>query len=148
MNARSLMSIRSTSLTSVLFSMMRNNGAMFSKWENIYSRFSNPTTTEFIDNYMEEDRWQQLEWPFYLASLHKPETVVSCRSVWIFTHLLQRVSKWNINHTYVDAKNKRIGNLHKKTQNLIVETSNLVSTLLTLTFLGKLRKTQHTLSGR
>ena len=81
---------------------------------NIYSRFSNPTTTEFIDKValMEgaEAGWATATgmaavFTTLASLLQAGDHVVSCRSVFGSSHILftKIFPKWNINHTYVDA---------------------------------------------
>ncbi len=89
--------------------------ALFSeeKEGNIYSRYSNPNTTEFIDKIalMEgaEAGWATASGMAAVLStfgalLKQKDHVVSCRSVFGSTHkiLTEILPKWGISHTYVD----------------------------------------------
>jgi len=91
--------------------------ALFSdeKEGNIYSRYSNPNTTEFIDKIalMEgaEAGWATASgmaavFSTFGALLGQNDHVVSCRSVFGSTHklLTEILPKWGISHTYVDYK--------------------------------------------
>jgi O-succinylhomoserine sulfhydrylase len=92
--------------------------ALFSdeKEGNIYSRYSNPNTTEFIDKIalMEgaEAGWATASgmaaiFSTFGALLGQNDHVVSCRSVFGSTHklLTEILPKWGISHTYVDYNN-------------------------------------------
>lgn len=92
--------------------------ALFSdeKEGNIYSRYSNPNTTEFIDKIalMEgaEAGWATASgmaavFSTFGALLGQNDHVVSCRSVFGSTHklLTEILPKWGVSHTYVDYNN-------------------------------------------
>lgn len=81
------------------------------KERNIYSRYSNPNTSEFIDKVcqMEEaeagfafSSGMAAVFSTFAALLGSGDHVVSCRSVFGSTHSLftQIFPKWNISHTY------------------------------------------------
>lgn len=80
---------------------------------NIYSRYSNPNTSEFIDKIAQlegaEDGWATASgiaavFSTFGALLNHGDHVVSCRSVFGSTHklLTEILPKWGIAHTYVD----------------------------------------------
>lgn len=80
---------------------------------NIYSRYSNPNTSEFIDKIAQlegaEDGWATASgmaavFSTFGALLNQGDHVVSCRSVFGSTHklLTEILPKWGITHTYVD----------------------------------------------
>jgi len=121
---------------------------------NIYSRFSNPTTTEFIDKValMEgaEAGWATATgmaavFTTLASILQSGDHVVSCRSVFGSSHILftKVFPKWNINHTYVDANQQDDWEaaIQKNTKALFVETpSNPGIDIIDLEHLGKLAK--------
>ena len=89
--------------------------ALFSeeKEGNIYSRYSNPNTTEFIDKVVllegAEAGWATASgmaavFSTFGALLGQNDHVVSCRSVFGSTHklLTEILPKWGVSHTYVD----------------------------------------------
>jgi O-succinylhomoserine sulfhydrylase len=89
--------------------------ALFSeeKEGNIYSRYSNPNTTEFIEKIAllegAEAGWATASgmaavFSTFGAFLQSGDHVVSCRSVFGSTHklLTEILPKWGISHTYVD----------------------------------------------
>lgn len=81
--------------------------------KNIYSRFSNPNTTEFVDKIC---LMEQAEAGYAFASgmaavfstfaalLSSEDHILSCRSIFGSTHTVfnKILPKWNINTTYVD----------------------------------------------
>ena len=80
---------------------------------NIYSRYSNPNTSEFIDKIAllegAEAGWATASgmaavFSSFGALLAQGDHVVSCRSVFGSTHklLTEILPKWGISHTYVD----------------------------------------------
>ena len=119
---------------------------------NIYSRFSNPTTTEFIDKValMEgaEAGWATATgmaavFTTLASLLQAGDHVVSCRSVFGSSHILftKIFPKWNINHTYVDANKQEDWEsaIQENTKILFVETpSNPGIDIIDLEHLGKL----------
>ncbi len=121
---------------------------------NIYSRFSNPTTTEFIDKValMEgaEAGWATATgmaavFTTIASLLQSGDHVVSCRSVFGSSHVLftKIFPKWNINHTYVDANQQDDWEaaIQENTKILFVETpSNPGIDIIDLEHLGKLAK--------
>ncbi len=81
---------------------------------NIYSRFSNPNTTELIEKICllenAEAGWATATgmaavFTSFGALLNSGEHVLSCRSIFGSTHQLftKIFPKWNVSHTYVDA---------------------------------------------
>ncbi len=101
--------------SSFMFEDAEQARAMFADEEpgNIYSRFSNPNTSEFIEKIcvMEgaEDGWATATGMSAIftsmgAFLSSGDHIVICRSVFGSTHQIttQILSKWGITHTYVD----------------------------------------------
>ena len=126
---------------------------------NIYSRFSNPTTTEFIDKValMEgaEAGWATATgmaavFTTLASLLQSGDHVVSCRSIFGSSHVLftKVFPKWNINHTYVDANKQEDWEsaIQENTKILFVETpSNPGIDIIDLEHLGKLAKKHNVL---
>jgi len=126
---------------------------------NIYSRFSNPTTTEFIDKValMEgaEAGWATATgmaavFTTLASLLQSGDHVVSCRSIFGSSHVLftKVFPKWNINHTYVDANKQEDWEsaIQENTKILFVETpSNPGIDIIDLEHLVKLAKKHNVL---
>lgn len=81
------------------------------KDRNIYSRYSNPNTSEFIEKVCQMEGAEAgfafasgmaAVFSTFAALLESGDHVVSCRSVFGSTHTLftQILPKWNINHSY------------------------------------------------
>ncbi len=121
---------------------------------NIYSRFSNPNTTEFIDKLVQLEK---VEDGFAFATgmaavftslgalLQSGDHVLASRSLFGSTHqLLTKIfPKWGITHTYVDASNPDVWekSIQKKTKMIFVETpSNPGLELIDLEWMGKLKE--------
>ena len=121
---------------------------------NIYSRFSNPNTSEFIEKMA---MLEHCEDGFAFATgmaaifvgfgalLQSGDHVVACRSLFGSSHqLLTKVlSKWGITHTYVDASapDQWAKAIQKNTKMIFIETpSNPGLELIDLEWLGNLKK--------
>lgn len=122
--------------------------------KNIYSRFSNPNTQEFVDKVC---LMEQAEAGYAFASgmaaifstfsalLSSGDHIISCRSVFGSTHtvLNKILPKWNISTSYVDIKDT--GTWHKAVTSssklLYVETpTNPAIDLVDLEWLGQFAK--------
>lgn len=130
--------------------------ALFSdeKEGNIYSRYSNPNTTEFIDKIalMEgaEAGWATASgmaavFSTFGALLGQNDHVVSCRSVFGSTHklLTEILPKWGVSHTYVDYNNIAgfAAAIKENTKLLYLETpSNPGLDIIDLEAIGKICK--------
>lgn len=128
--------------------------ALFSdeKEGNIYSRYSNPNTTEFIDKIAllegAESGWATSSgmaaiFSTFGALLGQNDHVVSCRSVFGSTHKLftEILPKWGISHTYVDYHNLSgfASSIQENTKLLYLETpSNPGLDIIDLEALGKI----------
>ena len=121
---------------------------------NLYSRFSNPNTTELIDKVAQmegaEAGWATATGMAAvftsLASLLKSgDHVVSCRSIFGSSHILftKIFPKWNISHSYVDVDKQEDWEsaIQENTKILFVETpSNPGVDIIDLEYLGNLAK--------
>jgi O-succinylhomoserine sulfhydrylase len=121
---------------------------------NIYTRFSNPNNTEFIDKMCllegAEDgiataSGMSAVFTSLAALLKSGDHIVVSRSVFGSTHqiLTMILPKWNISHTYVDITDKAgwASAIQPNTRMLFVETpSNPALDLADLTYLGNLSK--------
>jgi O-succinylhomoserine sulfhydrylase len=121
---------------------------------NIYSRFSNPNTSELIDKICllegAEAGWATATgmaavFTTFAALLKSGDHILSCRSVFGSTHsLLTKIfPKWNISHTYVDLNSIETWEsaIHENTRLMYVETpSNPGVELIDLAWLGQLAK--------
>lgn len=122
---------------------------------NIYSRFSNPNTSELIDKICllegMESGWATATgmaavFTTFAALCSSGDHILSCRSVFGSTHMLltKIFPKWNIQHTYVDI-NASIDAWEKairpETRLIYIETpSNPGVELIDMEMLGKLAK--------
>ena len=121
---------------------------------NIYSRFSNPNTTEFIDKVC---KLEGAEDGFAFASgmaavfasmgalLQSGDHVLACRAVFGSTHQLftKVFAKWGVTHTYADASTPEAWEalIQPNTKLIFIETpSNPGLELIDLDWLGKLAK--------
>jgi len=125
---------------------------------NIYSRFSNPNTTELIDKICllegAEAGWATATgmaavFTSLAALLKQGDHVLACRSIFGSTHtvLTKLLPKWGITHSYVDANDTENWKnaLTPNTKILFIETpTNPGIELLDLEWLGKFAK-QHQL---
>jgi len=121
---------------------------------NIYSRYSNPNTTEFIDKVCElEGAEAGLAFSSGMAAifasfaglLKSGDHIVACRSVFGSTHQLlnQLFPRWGITYTYVDAANPQSWEdaIRPETKMIFLETpSNPGLELVDLEWLGGLKK--------
>ncbi len=102
---------------------------------NIYSRFSNPNTTEFIDKMVQLEKAEDgfafatgmaAVFTSFGALLQSGDHVLASRSLFGSTHqLLTKIfPKWGITHTYVDASNPDEWEkaIQKNTKMIFVET--------------------------
>lgn len=124
------------------------------KDKNLYSRFSNPNTTEFV-NKITQMEGAESGYAFatgmaaifstFGALLSSGDHIISCRSVFGSTHTLftKYFPKWNIETTYFDADklNKLESLIQPNTKILYVETpTNPAIEILDLDLLGKITK--------
>ncbi len=121
---------------------------------NIYSRFSNPNTSEFIEKMAALEHAEDgfafatgmaAVFAGFGALLQSGDHVLACRSLFGSTHqLLTKVlAKWGIMHTYVDAEKPDEWEkaIQKKTRMIFIETpSNPGLELIDLEWLGTLKK--------
>lgn len=125
---------------------------------NIYSRFSNPNTTELIDKICllegAEAGWATATgmaavFTSLAALLKQGDHVLACRSIFGSTHtiLTKLLPKWGITHSYVDANDTENWKnaVTPNTKILFIETpTNPGIEILDLEWLGKFAK-QHQL---
>ncbi|MBI2429649.1 MAG: aminotransferase class I/II-fold pyridoxal phosphate-dependent enzyme [Ignavibacteriales bacterium] len=121
---------------------------------NIYSRFSNPNTSEFIEKMA---ALEHAEDGFAFATgmaaifvgfgalLQSGDHVLACRSLFGSSHqLLTKVlPKWGITHSYVDASSPELWEkeIRKNTRMIFIETpSNPGLELIDLEWLGNLKR--------
>ena len=121
---------------------------------NIYSRYSNPNTTEFIDKVCElEGAEAGLAFSSGMAGvfaslaglLKSGDHILACRSIFGSTHQLlnQLFPRWGITYTYVDASKPEEWEaaIRPETKMIFLETpSNPVLELVDLEWLGGLKK--------
>ena len=121
---------------------------------NIYSRFSNPNVTEFIDKIcLLEDAEAGVAFASGMAAvfgtfaalLKTGDHILCCESVFGATHtvLEKQLERWGITHTYVDIQ--KPGNWEKavkpNTKMIFVETpSNPALDIIDMDWLGKFAK--------
>ena len=124
------------------------------KDKNLYSRFSNPNVTEFIDKITLMEGAESgyafatgmaAIYSTFAALLNAGDHIVSCQSVFGSTHTLftKYFPKWNINTTYFKAEEvDQIENLiQPNTKILYVETpTNPAIEILDLELLGNIAK--------
>ena len=124
------------------------------KEKNLYSRFSNPNTTEFVNKIVTMER-AEAGYSFatgmaaifstFGALLNAGDHVVSCRSVFGSTHTLFKkyLPKWNIETSYfkVNEVDKIESLIQPNTKILYAETpTNPAVDILNLELLGKIAK--------
>ena len=101
------------------------------KQRNIYSRFSNPNTTEFVEKICQMEGAESgyafatgmaAIYSTFAALLSSGDHIVSCRSVFGSTHTLltKYFPKWNISSSYFDVN--EIG----KVESLITENTKIL----------------------
>ena len=124
------------------------------KEKNLYSRFSNPNTTEFVDKIVAMEGAESgyafatgmaAVFSTFGALLNAGDHVVSCRSVFGSTHSLftKFLPKWNIETSYfnVNEADKIESLIQPNTKVLYAETpTNPAVDLLDLELLGKIAK--------
>lgn len=146
--------------SSFIFDDAEEMRALFAeeKEGNIYSRFSNPNTSELIDKICllegAEAGWATATgmaavFTSLAALLNQDDHVLACRSIFGSTHtiLTKLLPKWGITHTYVDVNDTENWKnaLTPKTKILFVETpTNPGIDILDLEWLSKFAK-QHQL---
>lgn len=124
------------------------------KEKNLYSRFSNPNTTEFVNKIVTMER-AEAGYAFatgmaaifstFGALLNAGDHVVSCRSVFGSTHTLftKYLPKWNIETSYfkINEVDKIESLIQPNTKILYAETpTNPAVDILDLELLGKIAK--------
>jgi O-succinylhomoserine sulfhydrylase len=126
---------------------------------NIYSRFSNPNTSEFIEKIAALEHAEDgfafatgmaAVFVGFGALLQSGDHILASRSLFGSSHqLLTKVlPKWGITHTYVDASVPEQWEraIQKNTRMIFIETpSNPGLELIDLEWLGKLKKKHHLL---
>ncbi len=126
---------------------------------NIYSRFSNPNTSEFIEKMAvlehAEDGFafatgMAAVFVGFGALLQSGDHVLACRSLFGSSHqLLTKVlPKWGITHTYVDAASPELWEkeIRKNTKMIFIETpSNPGLELIDLEWLGNVKRKHNVL---
>lgn len=146
--------------SSFVFDNAEQMRAMFSDEleGNIYSRFSNPNTTELIDKICSlegaEDGWATATgmaavFTSLAALLNQGDHVLACRSIFGSSHtiLTKILPKWGISHSYVDVDDTDNWGkfVNEKTKILFIETpTNPGIDILDLEWIGKFAK-QHKL---
>ncbi|MFZ2907340.1 MAG: aminotransferase class I/II-fold pyridoxal phosphate-dependent enzyme [Cyclobacteriaceae bacterium] len=121
---------------------------------NIYSRYSNPNTNEFIEKLCKMEGTEDgiatasgmaAMWSSMTALLKSGDHVLACRSVFGSTHQILNTiyPKFNISHTYADISEPETweAKIQPNTRMIFVETpSNPALDILDLEWLGKLAK--------
>jgi O-succinylhomoserine sulfhydrylase len=124
------------------------------KEKNIYSRFSNPNTSEFVDKICQMEGAESgyafatgmaAIYSTFAALLNSGDHIVSCRSVFGSTHTLltKYFPKWNIEHSYFDVNeiDKVESLINENTKILYAESpTNPAVDILDLEMLGKIAK--------
>lgn len=124
------------------------------KPKNLYSRFSNPNVTEFIDKITQMEGAESgyafatgmaAIYSTFAALLNSGDHIVSCQSVFGSTHTLftKYFPKWNIETTYFKADDaENVENyIQPNTKILYLETpTNPAIEVLDLEFFGKIAK--------
>lgn len=142
--------------SSFVFDDAEQMRAMFSDevQGNIYSRFSNPNTTELIDKICAlegaEAGWATATgmaavFTTFGALLGQGDHVVSCRSIFGSSHtiLTKLLPKWGITHSYVDINNpdEWEAAIQENTKLIYIETpTNPGVDIIDLEWLGQLAK--------
>jgi len=121
---------------------------------NIYSRYSNPNTNEFIEKLCKMEGTEDgiatasgmaAMWSSMTALLKSGDHVLACRSVFGSTHQILNTiyPKFNISYTYADISEPETweAKIQPNTKMIFVETpSNPALDILDLEWLGKLAK--------
>jgi len=121
---------------------------------NIYSRYSNPNTDEFIEKLCKLEGTEDgiatasgmaAMWSSMTALLKSGDHVLACRSVFGSTHQILNAiyPKFNISHTYADVSQPETweSKIQPNTRMIFVETpSNPALDIIDLEWLGKLAK--------
>jgi len=142
--------------SSFIFDDAEQCRAVFANEEEgiIYSRYSNPNTTEFIDKVCSLEgadaglafsSGMAAVFASFAAFLKSGDHVVSCRAIFGSTHQLftQLFSRWGITHTYVDASKPEEWEkaIQEHTKMIFLETpSNPGLELVDLEWLGGFKK--------
>ena len=142
--------------SSFMFDDAEDMRAMFAdeKQGNIYSRFSNPNSTELIDkmNLLEGAEaglttatGMAAIFTTFAALLNSGDHILSCRSIFGSTHTVfsKFFPKWNISHTYVEIDKPEAWQkfVKRETKIIYVETpSNPGIDIIDLAWLGKFAK--------
>jgi len=127
------------------------------KQRNLYSRFTNPNTTEFVDKIVDMEGAEagyafatgmSAIFSTFAALLNAGDHVVSCRSVFGSTHSMftKFLPKWHIETSYfkVNEVNLVESLIKKNTKILYIETpTNPAVDILDLSVLGKIAKKHH-----
>jgi len=127
------------------------------KERNLYSRFSNPNTTEFTDKIVQMEGAEagyafatgmSAIFTTFAALLNAGDHVVSCRSVFGSTHSLftKFLPKWNIETSYFKVNEVDLveGLIQPNTKILYVETpTNPAVDILDLALMGTIAKKHH-----
>jgi O-succinylhomoserine sulfhydrylase len=124
------------------------------KERNLYSRFSNPNTTEFVDKVVRMEGAEagyafatgmSAIFSTFAALLNSGDHVVSCRSVFGSTHSMfsKFLPKWNIETSYFKVNEVDLleGLIQSNTKILYIETpTNPAVDILDLEVIGKIAK--------
>jgi O-succinylhomoserine sulfhydrylase len=124
------------------------------KERNLYSRFSNPNTTEFVDKVVRMEGAEagyafatgmSAIFSTFAALLNSGDHVVSCRSVFGSTHSMfsKFLPKWNIETSYFKVNEVDLleGLIQSNTKILYIETpTNPAVDILDLELIGKIAK--------
>ncbi|SHM98412.1 O-succinylhomoserine sulfhydrylase [Polaribacter sp. KT 15] len=156
---RSQFSEHSTPLyltSSFVFDDAEEMRASFSeeKQRNLYSRFTNPNTTEFVDKVVAMEGAEtgyafatgmSAIFSSFAALLNAGDHIVSCRSVFGSTHsmFIKYLPKWNIETSYfkVDEVDLVESLIKENTKILYIETpTNPAVDILDLALIGKIAK--------
>lgn len=124
------------------------------KQRNLYSRFTNPNTTEFVDKIVEMEGAEagyafatgmSAIFSSFAALLNAGDHIVSCRSVFGSTHAMftKFLPKWNIETSYfkVDEVDLLESLIQENTKILYIETpTNPAVDILDLDLIGRIAK--------
>ena len=124
------------------------------KQRNLYSRFTNPNTTEFVDKIVEMEGAEagyafatgmSAIFSSFAALLNAGDHIVSCRSVFGSTHSMftKFLPKWNIETSYikVDEVDLLESLIQENTKILYIETpTNPAVDILDLDLIGRIAK--------